>query len=199
MDERDPKLSRRDLLLASTGIAIVGLGIPGIATAAPLELTPEAPDDDEPTPSAIEGPYYKTNSPRRASLREAKFSGTPVVVSGVVVDQQGKPIADALLDFWHCDADGGYDNATYLGRGHQLSTEEGKFRLLTIVPGEYSGRVRHIHVRVQPKNGRILTTQLFFPKEAGNARDSIFQKALEMTEKPGAKERELTFRFVVRR
>ena len=33
----------------------------------------------------------------------------------------------------------------------------------SIVPGVYPGRTRHIHVKVQPRGGRVLTTQLYFP------------------------------------
>ena len=47
-----------------------------------------------------------------------------------------------------------------------------------MVPGAYEGRTRHIHVKVQPPGGRILTTQLYFPGEAKNQRDGLFRKEL---------------------
>ena len=49
-----------------------------------------------------------------------------------------------------------------------------------MVPGLYPGRTRHIHVKVQPRGGEVLTTQLYFPREARNRRDGIFDAALLM-------------------
>ena len=45
-------------------------------------------------------------------------------------------------------------------------------------PANYPGRTRHLHVKVQPKGGRILTTQLYFPGEPGNRRDGLFRREL---------------------
>ena len=55
---------------------------------------------------------------------------------------------------------------------------EGRWRLETIVPAVYPGRTRHIHVKVQPAGGRLLTTQLYFPHEPENARDGLFRDEL---------------------
>jgi protocatechuate 3,4-dioxygenase beta subunit len=62
------------------------------------------------------------------------------------------------------------------------------------VPALYPGRTRHYHVKVQPKGGRILTTQLYFPNEPANRRDGIYRPELEM--KTSGKE-EGAFDFVV--
>ena len=48
------------------------------------------------------------------------------------------------------------------------------------MPAEYPGRARHIHVKVQPPKGRVLTTQLYFPNEPSNQRDGIFRPELVM-------------------
>ena len=72
------------------------------------------------------------------------------------------------------------DNAGYRLRGHQFTDQDGRFTLQTIVPGLYPGRTRHIHVKVQAPNGRVLTTQLYFPGEARNASDGIFSTELLM-------------------
>ena len=45
-------------------------------------------------------------------------------------------------------------------------------------PALYPGRTRHIHVKVQPRDGRVLTTQLYFPGEAKNRSDGLFRKEL---------------------
>ena len=47
-------------------------------------------------------------------------------------------------------------------------------------PGLYTGRTRHIHVKVQRPRGQVLTTQLYFPGEPDNEGDGIFDEALLM-------------------
>ena len=97
------------------------------------------------------------------------------------------PLKGALLDFWHADENGDYDNQGFRYRGHQYSDAEGRYRLETILPAEYPGRARHIHVKVQPPGGRLLTTQLYFPNQPGNQRDGLFRQDLVMQLKePGA-------------
>ena len=105
------------------------------------------------------------------------------------------PVANALLDFWQADGDGEYDNEGYRFRGHQYTNAEGVFYLETIVPGLYPGRTRHIHVKVQKPNGRVLTTQLYFPWESGNSRDFIYDSTLllEISEEEGVQVGEIDF------
>jgi len=128
------------------------------------------------------------------------MAGTRLAVSGRTLDTAGNPIGRALLDFWHCDAAGVYDNAGYRLRGHQFADAQGAYRLETIVPGVYPGRTRHIHVKVQPPGRAVLTTQLYFPGEPANARDRIFNAALLMDvgdEPDGGKAARFDFVFAV--
>ena len=144
-----------------------------------LEPTPACSnDDDEPTLTQTEGPYYTPNTPERMSLVEAGMDGTPLLLNGFVLGTDCMPIARALVDFWHCDDAGVYDNAGYRLRGHQFTNAQGRYQLTTIVPGIYPGRTRHIHVKVQAPNQPVLTTQLYFPDEPANARDGIFHPSL---------------------
>lgn len=123
-----------------------------------------------------EGPFFKTNTPQRISLTSAPS----LVVTGQVLSRDCKPVKGALLDFWHADEHGEYDNRGFRYRGHQFTDADGRYRLETIVPAEYPGRARHIHVKVQPPGGRILTTQLYFPNQPGNMRDGLFRPDLVM-------------------
>jgi protocatechuate 3,4-dioxygenase beta subunit len=132
------------------------------------------------TPRQTEGPFFKTDSPKRISLVEAGSKAPRFIVTGTVLSAQCKPVANALLDFWHSDEEGAYDNRGFRYRGHQFSDSEGRYRLETIVPAEYPGRTRHIHVKVQAPGKRILTTQLYFPGEPGNRRDGLYRRELEM-------------------
>ena len=106
------------------------------------------------------------------------MAGQPIELVGFVLSRACKPLAGALLDFWQADDKGRYDNSGFRLRGHQFSDAEGRYRLRSIVPGIYPGRTRHIHVKVQPRDGRVLTTQLYFPGEAKNRSDSLFRKDL---------------------
>jgi protocatechuate 3,4-dioxygenase beta subunit len=130
------------------------------------------------TPRQTEGPFFKPQSPERAVLVEGK--PTSLLVTGRVLGPDCKPVPHALLDFWHADEKGDYDNQGFHYRGHQFTDAEGRYRLETIVPAEYPGRARHIHVKVQRPGGRILTTQLYFPNNPTNERDGIFRPELVM-------------------
>jgi len=140
--------------------------------------TPECADDDDLTPSETAGPFFKPRSPERSVLLEKGIPGTPLELTGRVFGRGCRPLAGALLDFWQADGEGEYDNEGFRLRGHQSTDAQGRFRLTTVVPGLYSGRTRHIHVRVQPKGGRVLTTQLYVPGEARNRNDSLFRSEL---------------------
>ena len=66
------------------------------------------------------------------------------------------------------------------------------------MPGLYTGRTRHIHVKVQAPDGPVLTTQLYFPGEPANDRDGIFSPELllgDVREAGGA--RQVSFTFVL--
>ncbi|HNB25976.1 MAG TPA: intradiol ring-cleavage dioxygenase [Alphaproteobacteria bacterium] len=145
-----------------------------------LQLTPACADADEVTPAQTEGPYFTPNSPERGNLVADGIDGTRIALVGFALDPQCRPIAGALVDLWHANAAGVYDNQGYRLRGHQFTDAGGRYVFETIVPGLYPGRTRHFHVKVQPPGGAVLTTQLYFRGEPGNERDRIFDKALLM-------------------
>lgn len=164
----------------------------GAAPAAPADAvlapTPAcAADDDDVTPAQTEGPYFTRNSPERTSLLEPGTAGTRLLLTGRVLGTDCRPVSRALVDFWQADDRGAYDNAGYRFRGHQFTDDAGQYRLETVVPGLYPGRTRHIHVKVQAPSRPVLTTQLYFPDEPRNARDSIFRPELLVSlQAPGA-------------
>jgi protocatechuate 3,4-dioxygenase beta subunit len=178
---------------------------PATATDAPttasvqaqLPPTPSCGDDDEPTPAQTEGPYYTPNSPERTSLLEPGLTGTHLVVSGYALTTDCQPVARALVDFWHCDDGGVYDNAGYRLRGHQFTDDQGHYSLETIMPGLYPGRTRHIHVKVQAPSQPVLTTQMYFPGEPDNDTDGIYNPALLMNVQDAESGKLATFNFVL--
>jgi protocatechuate 3,4-dioxygenase beta subunit len=143
-----------------------------------LEPTPQCDDHDE-TLAQTEGPFYTPDTPERTSFLE-DGPGTKIVLTGRVLTTGCQPIGDAVIDFWHADDGGSYDNVGYLFRGHQFTDADGRYHLDTIMPGLYPGRTRHFHVKVQGQGAPLLTTQLYFPGEPDNAGDGIFNQALLM-------------------
>jgi protocatechuate 3,4-dioxygenase beta subunit len=125
------------------------------------------------------------------------MAGTRLTITGRVLTASCTPVAHALLDFWHADSAGVYDNSGYRLRGHQFTDAAGTYSLQTIVPGEYPGRTPHVHVKVQAPGKAVLTTQLYFPGQARNQQDSIFNAALLMDVHDSAGGKAATFTFVL--
>ncbi|HTP00464.1 MAG TPA: hypothetical protein VMJ64_03755 [Anaerolineales bacterium] len=149
------------------------------------------------TPELTEGPYFKADSPERASLVDASTPGTKLVISGYVYSADCQPVAHALLDFWQADANGSYDNTGYNLRGHQYTDANGRYELTSVVPGLYIGRTEHIHVKVQAPNARLITTQLFFPGVAQNDSDGIYDPALLLALQQEGSGDQALYNFVV--
>ena len=190
----DFSLTRRGFLAASLIMSDILFNRPAgtldaVAATAGMEPTPGCADSDDITPPQTAGPYFKPRSPERRSLFEPGIQGSRIVLAGNVRSTKCKPVQGALVDFWQADASGAYDNAGYRLRGHQFADGAGKYRLETIVPGVYTGRTRHFHVRVQAPNRPALTTQLYFPGEPENKSDFIFNAKLVVAlgGLPGAK------------
>jgi protocatechuate 3,4-dioxygenase beta subunit len=154
-------------------------GAVGQAASAQSELPPTPScGDDAPTLRQGDGPFFKPRSPERADLREPGIKGEPMALTGFVLTRACRPVERALVDLWHADDSGAYDNDGFHLRGHQYTDAQGRYRFLTIVPAAYEGRTRHYHVKVQPPGGRLLTTQLYFPGEPQNRRDGLFRREL---------------------
>ena len=111
-----------------------------------------------------------------------------------------EPIANAVVDVWHCDAEGSYSEEpeTYC-RGAQVTDSKGIAEFTTVYPGWYPGRTVHIHGKVHLDNQTVLTTQFYFedtvsstvfvedpyPGESNrdgyNDSDGLYQRDLELT------------------
>ena len=187
-------LTRRRLI--ALGLALpVPLVLAGDALGELVAATPACGDD--PSPEQTEGPFFTPSSPRRRNLVTAGLTGRRLTVTGRVLTTSCKPAPRALLDFWQADARGVYDNEGYRLRGHQLADAQGRFRHDTVVPGLYTGRTRHIHVKVQAPGEPVLTTQLYFPGEPRNATDGIFDPALLVSLRKGRARWTARFDFVL--
>jgi protocatechuate 3,4-dioxygenase beta subunit len=173
----------RTLCAEGNGLALA----PTPAAGEPLKLTQEE----------TAGPFFRPDSPAKSNFRESGVGGTPVTLTGFVVDFHGNAISGALLDFWHADDRGKYDLKGYRCRGHQFARADGQYMLETILPGLYPGRTRHYHVRLQAAHGPILSTQLYFPGEPRNETDWLFKPELLLKIRKSPEGSVATFNFVL--
>ena len=199
-----PGRNRRVALVAGLvlcGVLALPLTGPELqVAAAQRQVSPPPPTctaSTRTTPSQTEGPYYKANSPQRTSLMEPNMTGTKLVVTGYVLGRDCKPIARAWLDFWQTDDRGEYDNTGFKMRGHQFADASGIYYLETVLPGLYPGRTKHIHVKVRAPNGPTLTSQIYFPGEARNQTDGIFNQSLIVTMQDVAGGKAGFFNFII--
>jgi protocatechuate 3,4-dioxygenase beta subunit len=118
------------------------------------------------TPETTEGPYYFDVDSIRGDIRDDR-EGTTLKLAVRVRDAEScEPIRNAVVDIWHCDAEGAYsgfqsESRTFL-RGAQVTDGEGVVEFTTIYPGWYPGRTVHVHAKVHLDRTTVLTTQLFF-------------------------------------
>ena len=195
MRKQDEQSRRR--FLVRTAAAGMTLVLPNLAAGQTLPVTPECKDSHEATLRQTEGPFFKPRSPRRSDLLEPGVTGSHMAISGFVLTRSCKPVANVLVDLWHADGTGEYDNTGFRCRGHQFTDGEGRYRFVTVRPARYPGRTPHFHLKVQAANRPVLTTQLYFPDEPGNARDPIFRKELVMRLAGGGTPSGARFDFVL--
>jgi protocatechuate 3,4-dioxygenase beta subunit len=171
--------SRRDLIhgvLAAGGVGLAGTR----AFAQELAPTPQCDERGSATRAQTEGPFFKPRSPDRADLVEPGAKARIVELGGYVLTRNCNPMARAVVDLWHADDGGAYDNRGFRYRGHVYTDPMGRYHFRTIMPALYSGRTRHYHVKVAAGGRVLLTTQLYFPNEPGNRRDGLFRPELVM-------------------
>lgn len=145
--------------------------------------TPSCIAGQEPTEAATAGPFYTPLTPRRRNFLEDAQTGTGSVrIIGRIMTTSCVPVAGAILDAWHCDDAGVYDNTGFLFRGHQYTDADGVFELTTIKPAPYTDgvyRAPHVHVKLQGPGTDLLTTQLFFSEDTDtHERDGLFDPRL---------------------
>ena len=138
------------------------------------------------TPRTIEGPLYVSGAPvskGEARLDDGKEQGETLFMDGRVLDTDGKPLPDALVEVWHADTKGNYSHfdpsqTPFNLRRGILTDAQGRYRFRSIMPsgygcppggpteklltamGRHGKRPAHIHFFVSAKGYRHLTTQI---------------------------------------
>lgn len=190
-------MDQRRRLLLQAGLAVPALYVPcGRGFSADRSaLTPGCGDE---TPAQTAGPFYTPDTPAKADFRADDPAGAAVNLRATVLDAQCRPLPGVLVDLWHSDSKGRYDNEGFRLRGYQRADAQGVVNFATILPGRYPGRTRHFHVRLfGARGGRLLTTQLYFPDEPANADDWLFQPELLLEVEKAERALEARFAFVV--
>jgi protocatechuate 3,4-dioxygenase beta subunit len=175
----NPDLNRRRLLVTLAGMLVTTPTLAGSRLLA--------------TPAQSAGPFYPLELPldddndlTRVAGRDAVAAGRVTELSGRVQDLNGRPIADARVEIWQCDANGRYRHPgergaalrdeNFQGHGHTVTNGAGRYRFRTIRPVPYPGRTPHIHMAVFAPQSTPLVTQLYVQGEARNTADFLFNR-----------------------
>jgi protocatechuate 3,4-dioxygenase alpha subunit len=130
------------------------------------------------TPSGTVGPFFHFALPAKeeAVLVTDKTQGERIVIEGRVLDGDGAPLGDALLEIWQANAAGRYDHPddrqdkpldpAFHGFGRCATDKDGRYRFHTIRPGAVPG----------PGMLKQLVTRIYFEDERLNGDDPILSR-----------------------
>ena len=149
------------------------------------------------TLSEVTGPSFRPEivQPKACDLTR-QHSGEPlgerIIVSGRVLDENARPLANTIVEIWQANAAGRYRHEVdrhdapldpnFTGSGQAITNERGEYRFVTIRPGEYpwrnhynAWRAAHIHFSLfGPSFATRLVTQMYFPGDPLIPFDPIF-------------------------
>ena len=136
----------------------------------------------------LEGPFFREHPLRPDGVLiddEEALKGHPrLILTGQVKEASGAPAPDVVLDVWQADNEGHYHLESHNLTGRVQADAEGRYRIETVVPRDYSDhdhdpigelyralgrhnrRAAHIHLKVFRDGEELLTTQLFIPGSA---------------------------------
>ncbi|MGC0772941.1 MAG: protocatechuate 3,4-dioxygenase subunit alpha [Candidatus Acidiferrum sp.] len=141
------------------------------------------------TTSQTVGPFFKIGFSwlYRDNLAGPGVSGERVEISGRILDGDGKPVPDGIVEIWQANSNGKYAHPDdpqekpiepgFTGYGRVPTDDEGRFRFTTIKPGRVPGpdgklQAPHIAVSVFTRGLlRRLVTRIYFPEEPSNSED----------------------------
>jgi protocatechuate 3,4-dioxygenase, beta subunit len=156
------------------------------------------------TLSELTGPVYGHESVLANDADLTKQSanaplGERIIVSGRVMDEDGRPIPDTLIEIWQANAAGRYIHVVdqhpapldpnFTGAGRCVTDADGRYRFTTIKPGAYpwknhhnAWRPNHIHFSLfGPSFLTRLVTQMYFPGDPLIPLDPIAQSIADKT------------------
>lgn len=185
----------RRQFLKNTSLAALSLGVISATT----EAKAEKPANEKPLLTCEkttldfygEGPFYTESPPmiQDHQLASADEPGTRMIISGRVYNLDcSEFIPETVVDVWHANDAGQYDNDSYNLRGFTRSNAQGFYMFETVKPGKYLNgnefRPSHIHFKIKPPGFELLTTQLYFEGDTsipGDAAASITSGTYDAT------------------
>src|SRR5438105_3087277 len=170
---------RRFLRRLSAGAAL--LAVPGVFAEELIR-----------TPQQTEGPFYPDHLPLDTDndLIIVNDHVTPAVgeiahLTGRILDANGDPIRNALVEIWQADGNGVYlhshsgsashRDANFQGFGRFLTGSSGEYYFRTIKPVRYPGRTPHIHFAIKVPKEERFTTQCYIKGFPQNERDMVLR------------------------
>ena len=143
------------------------------------------------TPFQPTGPYPQVmlDLPTGAAIPlSAAARGERIVIDGRLVDGNGRPVFDAMIESWQSDASGRYAHPhdprgadadpAFWGYRRVATDDDGRFRIETIKPGAVRDRAQAPHLVVGIYGGGVLyryVTRIYFDDEPANLTDPILQ------------------------
>ena len=133
------------------------------------------------------GPFFRIGliyGQAQNNLVNENTSGERIMLTGVVLDGDGQPIPDALLEIWQPDAKGIFNHPLdplhdqadphFHGFGRAENRNAGKYEFKTIKPGRRDGMPPYINVHVFARGMLVhAMTRIYFSDEADNDRDPV--------------------------
>jgi len=148
----------------------------------------------DPTTTDILGPFYRPGAPFKTNLVQPGTKGEMLDFSGTIFGKDGKALKNALVEIWHCDETGTYDNTSdnFVYRASAKTSADGKYHFTSIMPVPYAAgqtliRPAHIHMRISASGVQDLVTQIYFKGDKHIAEDisakdpSALNRILDMT------------------
>jgi protocatechuate 3,4-dioxygenase alpha subunit len=154
-----------------------------------------------PTAEMTLGPFFPREFAHDANdltrLEGKPVRGEPIEITGRVVQGNGKPVDNLVLEIWQADSEGRYDNAGFFGWGRAATDGQGLYRFRTIRPGVTAGRIPHINFcLVYSGLMRQLQTVMFFELAPDPVLDAVPQALRpRLIAKPGEAS---SYRFDIR-
>jgi protocatechuate 3,4-dioxygenase alpha subunit len=145
------------------------------------------------TSSQTVGPFHRIGLEACAvtELAPDGVAGERVTLSGTVVDGDGKPVADSIVEIWQANAQGKYAHpedgqdkpidARFRGFGRCLTDAQGRYRFRTVKPGRVPGpdgalQAPHIVVTLFMRGLlKHLLTRVYFPDDPANDEDPVLR------------------------
>ena len=131
-----------------------------------------------PSGSQTAGPFFRIalHRPQWEDLTP-RLEGAPVRIEGRLLDGDGAPVPDGMLEIWQADAEGNYADGTMRGFGRICTGERGEFAITTVIPGAVGDHAPHLNVSIFARGLlKALVTRIYFAdRTAENAQDPVLK------------------------